>query len=305
MSDKPLTKVLKLLFYLNYPFGRTLDECLEAISIKRSTFYEYLKTLKALGFAIENTGGRYQLNIAQTHNEWFTKLFHISDEEAYILSKAIDRLDVSVPRVNNLKQKLIKVFDRELFTYQLSKQSGDNVLNKLISAINNKKQVLLINYHSGNSQTISNRLVEPFKISDSLNLIWCYDIEKQGNRQFKISRISDIKPTPFNWEHKALHDYMPTDIFRNTGPLNHTVNIKLNLRACNLLLEEYPLSERCIETINAQTFILTCKVAKFEGPARFILGLWEDTEVLGDEAFKAFINKKIKFFNLSGNSGQA
>lgn len=295
-NGKPIERILQLLFYLNYPFGRTLNDCKSAIFISKSTFYEYLKTLQDLGFFISNIGGKYYLDTTKSSNEWFTKLFHINEEDAYLLSKAIDGLDIAVPKANILKQNLLKVFDRELFAYQLAKQSENSVTKKLIHAIQKHKQVLLVNYYSGNSQTISNRLVEPFKISDSFNMVWCYDVEKQSNRQFKISRISAIKETSFDWEYKPLHKSMPTDIFRNTGELKYTIEIKLNIRSYNLLVEEYPLAERCLKKTGNDTFLLKCKVAKMEGPARFVLGLWDNIQVKGDQEFKNFIYKKIKLF---------
>ena len=87
---------------------------------------------------------------------------------------------------------------------------------------------------------------------------------------------------------------MPVDIFRNTGELTKEIIIEMNLRARNLLIEEYPLSEKNLEEKECKWFLLKVNVAKYEGPGRFCMGLPEDTEVMGDEGFREYLRKKLK-----------
>jgi hypothetical protein len=140
-------------------------------------------------------------------------------------------------------------------------------------------------------------LVEPFEISDSFNLVWCYDVEKQMNKQFKISRINAIDVSPIAFEHKNKHYSMPTDVFRNTGILDKSIEIQLNVRAYNLLIEEYPMAEQFITELEGNAYILQCKVAKWEGPCRFVLGLWDDIKLVGSNDFITFVKNKTKLFN--------
>ncbi len=296
-ADKPLERVFKLLFYLNTPFGRCKDECLAVLGVSESTFYDYRDKLRGLGFCIVSEGGVYRLDAEASENKWFTSLFHIGEEDAYLIAKAIDRLEVSTPRAQALKNKLLQVFDSSLMAEQLAKQNEDSVRCQLLQAIKERKQVLLCDYHSGKSQTVSDRLVEPFQLDDSFNLLWCYDIEKQANRQFKVSRIGRVEVAAIPREYQKKHQSQPTDIFRNTGVLDKGLSLKLNIRAYNLLIEEYPLAEREVQKQDDGTFLLLCKVAKYEGPARFVLGLWEDVELAGDEGFKDFLAEKMQHFS--------
>jgi predicted DNA-binding transcriptional regulator YafY len=298
MNDNtPLIRILKLLFYLNYPFGRSLNDCLQTLDIKKATFYEYLTKLRSLGFFIDSTIGKYQLISEKSENDWFTKLFHISEEDAYLIGKAIDKLEIDMPRAQHLKQRLLKVFDTGMYADKITRDNENLVSNKLIAAIKSEKQVLLRNYHSGNSQTVTDRLVEPFEISDSFNLVWCYDVEKQMNKQFKISRINAIDVSPIAFEHKNKHCSMPTDVFRNTGILDKSIEIQLNVRAYNLLIEEYPMAEQFITELEGNSYLLQCKVAKWEGPCRFVLGLWDDIKLVGSNDFITFVKNKTKLFN--------
>ena len=38
---------------------------------------------------------------------------------------------------------------------------------------------------SGNSHKVSDRLVEPFEFTTNMIDVWCYDLEKKGNKVFK------------------------------------------------------------------------------------------------------------------------
>jgi hypothetical protein len=95
-----------------------------------------------------------------------------------------------------------------------------------------------------------------------------------------------------------MHRSKPVDIFRNTGDLDKEIHLIMNVRARNLLVEEYPLSGRYLTKIRVDRFGLEVKVAKYEGPGRFVMGLIDDIEVLGDEGFKDFLISKKKMIRL-------
>jgi hypothetical protein len=135
--------------------------------------------------------------------------------------------------------------------------------------------------------------VEPFEFKDDFNLVWAYDTELKKNRQFKICRMEDMTETPFHWEYEYSHRSMPVDVFRNTGELNKQVEFELNLRARNLLTEEYPLAEKYVKEVASSRFQFKALVAKYEGPGRFVLGIAEDISLIGDEGFREFVKEKI------------
>jgi predicted DNA-binding transcriptional regulator YafY len=99
--------------------------------------------------------------------------------------------------------------------------------------------------------------------------------------------------TLLSWEYERLHRSKPVDIFRNTGDLNKQIEFSLNLKAKNLLIEEYPLSERFLTKIGNNQFVLKAPVAKYEGPGRFVLGLADDIQIIGNEDFRDYLKTKI------------
>ncbi len=287
-------RILRFIIFLDGPYPRTRQECLEYITISESTFYEYVNLLKNLGFEVKQDKGNYWIDISESENDLLTRLYHFNEEEAYLLSKAIRQLDVTLPVAAKLHRKLIRMFDYDQALAALIRKEKSEIINKINDAISARKQLLLINYSSGNSQTIKNRLIEPFEFMHDFELLWAYDINERACRQFKISRIEDVELTPLDWKRQKDHHTLPVDVFRNTGILEYSISIELTLRAYNLLIEEYPLAEKFCTLLANKHYHFETKIAKYEGAARFVLGLFEDVQVLGSAEFLQYLSKKVK-----------
>lgn len=242
---------------------------------------------------MQQKDGKYWVEAEDKPTQMLANLLHFSEEEAYILAKSIDAIDGRAIPATRLKQKLVAFLNHDKAVETYLKKEKPEMVSEINNAIRNKKQVLLVNYASGNSQTVRDRRVEPFGFNDDFNLVWAFDIDIKKNRQFKICRIEDVYETPFPWEFERLHHSEPVDVFRNTGELNKQVEFELNLRARNLLVEEYPLAEKFIAEIATNRFLFKAPVAKNEGPGRFVLGIAEDIRLIGDDGFLEFVKEKI------------
>jgi predicted DNA-binding transcriptional regulator YafY len=289
-----IERILKLILFLDVSFPRKKEECIDFLQITDSTFYEYIKLLRYSGFEVKQKDGSYWIDILNTENSVLTQLLHFNEEEAYLLSKAIKQLDVSLPVAARLYQKLIKLVDGDQLLTSVVKKQESEIIKNLEKAITEKKQILLLNYASGNSLTIKDRLVEPFEFKHQFNLLWAYDVQEQACRQFKISRIENTELTSLNWEHAHEHQCLPIDLFRNTGALIYPVQFNMTLRAFNLLIEEYPLAEKQCHKRPSGKYHFDANIAKQEGAARFVLGLAEDIEVIGNHQFINFLKEKSK-----------
>lgn len=82
----------------------------------------------------------------------------------------------------------------------------------------------------------------------------------------------------------------------HVGGLRHPEGFKLRLkvRAANLLMEEYPLSKEFLTQVADNEWILETNVCNFEGVTRFILGLYEDVEIVESPEFKEFVSDRIR-----------
>lgn len=286
-------RFFRLILFLSNSYPKTKEDCISFLEIGDTAFYSYCNTLKDTGFDLHQKDGKYWIDYPDQNFHVLRNVLHLSEEETYLLSRSIDMIEEKQVCATRLKQKLASFLnqDKTIETYIQKEKSA--IVQSLRKAQQQKKQILLINYASGNSQTVKNRMVEPFEFKDDFNLIWAFDTAINQNRQFKICRIEDIQETILPWEYERSHRSKPVDIFRNTGDLNKQIEFRLNLKARNLLIEEYPLSERFLTKINNNQFVLKAPVAKYEGPGRFVLGLAEDIQLIGDGGFHDYLKTKI------------
>ncbi|RIH67156.1 WYL domain-containing protein [Mariniphaga sediminis] len=291
--DNKAFRLLRLLFFLSGSYPKTRKECTDFLDIRESAFYNYRNELINIGFNLQQKEGKYWVEAEDKATHVLANLLHFSEEEAYILAKSIDAIEGHTLPAKRLKQKLVAFLNQDKAVEAYLKKEKTEMVSVLNNAVKNKKQVLLVNYASGNSQTVKNRRVEPFEFKDDFNLVWAFDTEVKKNRQFKICRMEDALETPFGWKYEHLHHSAPVDVFRNTGELNKQVEFELNLRARNLLVEEYPLTEKYITGTTKNHFLFKVPVAKYEGPGRFMMGMAEDIRLIGDDGFIEFLKEKI------------
>lgn len=291
-------RLFRLILFLSNSYPKTKEDCISFLRIGDTAFYSYCNDLKETGFDLHQKDGKYWIDYPDQDFHVLRNVLHFSEEETYLLSRSIDLIEEKQVCATRLKQKLAAFLnqDKTIETYIQKEKSA--IVQSLRKAQQLKKQILLINYASGNSQTMKNRMVEPFEFKDDFNLVWAFDIELKQNRQFKICRIEDVQETLLPWEYERSHRSKPVDIFRNTGDLNKQVEFSLNLKAKNLLIEEYPLSERFLTKISNNQFLLKAPIAKYEGPGRFVLGLAEDIQLQGDEGFRHYLKTKINKYQL-------
>lgn len=291
-NNKPF-RLLRMILFLSGIYPKTKEECMDFLEINKSAFYEYRNELQSIGFNMLQKEGRFWIETQSEASNFLSNLLHFTEEEAYVLSKSIDAIEGHSISVQKLKQKLVAFLNREKVVDAYLKKEKSAIALSLNQEKKGRKQFFFVDYSSGNSQTVRNRRVEPFEFKEDFNLLWAFDTDLKKNRQFKICRIGDILETPFNWKFEAKHHSMPVDIFRNSGELNKEVEFTMNLRARNLLAEEYPLSEKYIVEKTENTYLFRASVAKYEGPARFVLGIAENISLLGDPEFLKFVKEKI------------
>ena len=237
--------------------------------------------------------GFYRIDKKETKFKDFSDLIHFSEEEAFILSKAIHLIDDEAKFKSDLYQKLYYLFDEEKIAHHLiTKEHSDNAL-KLKQAILNKNQVTFKGYLSSNSKSIEPRLVEPFAFTNIYDSVWALDTDDMLSKTFKIARITEVINRGEKWVHEDKHQLKDIDIFRFSGNEKIQVKLQMSMLACNLLIEEYPLSTKFIETIPNNMFVFNGWVSNYIGISRFILGLMDEIEVILPDELKEYLNTKI------------
>jgi hypothetical protein len=114
------------------------------------------------------------------------------------------------------------------------------------------------------------------------------------NKLFKVARIGSVELLDQEWQYASQHDRGFIDVFRMTGFEQHRVCLKLGMLARNLLIEEYPLSERDITPMDDGTWLLDTQVCNYKGVGRFVMGMLDDVEIVDSPEFDAYIRTLIE-----------
>lgn len=298
MSDQAkFQKMLEVLLLLDCQYGRTITELSERFEISQRTVYRYLDTFKQVGFVIENTSGYFKIDKENTTVQEISHLLHFSEEEAFILSKAIHSIEDTDELKSKLVKKLYSLYNFDRVIHAISKKEESENIYTLLQAIKQQKQVVLQSYKSGNSKNIRDRIVEPIDFTINYTGVWCYDIEDGLNKVFKTSRIKQVQLLESLYTYKPKHKKGIIDIFRMQSFEPTAIILELSLVAYNLIIEEYPLSEKYISKVTDNLYLLECEVGNFLGVGRFVLGLPGEIKIIKSEALKQYVLERHQLFS--------
>lgn len=298
MDQPKIERLLRLMKMLAGNRNYTIDELAERLGTSYRSIYRYIDTFKDSGFVVEKLHSNvYRLGKMPKSYVDLKNLIYFSEEEAYILNNLINGLDSTNMLKINLKKKLSAVYNSTGIINYIQKSEVSEHIETLGEAIRKKRKVILKSYESSHSQEISDRFIEPFEFTTNCIDIWGYDIEKQENRIFKISRIGVVTLLAENWSNEEKHQKSKTDCFRISSFKQTPVKLELSLMAKNLLIEEYPMAEQDLRKEEGK-WILATMVSGMEGVGRFVMGLAPGVKVIDspelDNYIRDFINNHLK-----------
>lgn len=224
------------------------------------------------------------------------ELLYFSEEERVLLYEAIENLRTTPERQASLKQKLHSLYDYSRLGFANLRKPYLTKIDLLKQAKDEKKMVVLEEYHSSNSSQVSDRLVEPFHVAAEDDMLHAYEVEKKAIRHFRITRFVRVKLTDRPWEFEGHHNVMNTDPFRIVTNQQVNVHLRLSVGARNELLERYPLTRKYIEpTDNPNFFDFQANVNhNFFGLSNFILGFYHlHIEVIAPDSLREHLRGEV------------
>ncbi|WP_291862313.1 YafY family protein [Marinilabilia sp.] len=296
-EHKKLQKLLELIILLSNELKYTKEDIMNRFDLSARSFDRYIKTLRDAGFIISYPkNGYYWIDKDSEYFKELSELLHFSREEAFILYNAIHSISNENVLKQNLIRKLYSLYQSENIASTIVNQQQSTVIHDLTKAIRTGYKVILHGYSSANSSEQKDRLVEPFSFTTNYVSTWAYDLNAGCCKTFKNTRISSVQILNQPWEHEALHSEGLMDVFRISTDQQIPVKLKLSLRACELMKEEYPLAENYITPTEDNSFLFEAPVCSFDGVGRFTIGLCHEIEILEPPELKTFITKRMKKF---------
>jgi len=272
--------------------GYSVNELAEKIGVSYRTVYRDIRIFEETGFEIIQNPQTKRIRLA--HAGEISDKMSFNKTEAELLEQAL----VSLPE-SPVKQLLYDKVHALSGTGQqlkgLQRQQTAHNFQFLAQAMRNKKQAMLVDYNSPSSQSVSNRLVEPFAFSERLDTVYGYEPSSRKNKFFKLERIGQVRLEQIGWQFEYMHEQRDTDIFGI--PFSEekiVVRLILGRLSSNLLREEHPAALPFLQLQSDGRNILELRVADYRGIGRFTMGLIDDLEVLGPAPFKAYLTKLAK-----------
>lgn len=294
MRHDKLERELNLLLLLAGNRGYTSEQICDRMGISRRNFYYYLEFFRDCGFIVEKVGGVFSID---RQSPFFTRLqerIDFTEDEMLTVRRLLEASNKSDAITANLMKKLDRFYDFNILTdNELREQSAHNV-SELHRAIKFKRMAVLHRYTSPHSKTEQDRLVEPFMLMNNNNEVRCYEPRSGMNKTFKVSRMADVEVLDDQWMNEERHRMMYTDIFMFSDEQQQEVEMTLGPLSYNILKEEYPASAKYITALPESRWLLRLPVCSYAGIGRFVLGLYDDICVKGDEGFLNYLKEKIE-----------
>lgn len=287
-NQKRIYRVFQLINYLKATPAKSCRMLANMLDISERSVYRYLVLLSEIGFHLnKDDNGRYSLDSGITEQ---TSPF--TDQEIDFLMKMLYSVGNDNHLSHSIVQKLSGYSELTIGSNHVFKAHLAKIIDDLTRAIINRKQVILKSYFSANSQTITDRVVEPFCFTDNYSSLSAFEPDSMQNKYFNIERITSVHILSKEWEYESRHEFYKPDVFgfqsKDSGKL---IEMNLSLRACLLLKEEYPMSRLFIERIlEMDLFRFKTKVQDFKAPGRFALGFPQEVQVIGSAEFIAYLD---------------
>jgi len=265
---------------------------MQFLDTSERTVYRYLDMLKDLGFKIERDSGN-RIWITTNGN---TDIVPFTDQEADYLEKLIKTTGKSNKLAESVLQKVRLSSELQIGANLLFKAHLGHIVEQISIAIIEGRQLLIKNYISAHSQTISDRIVEPMCFTDDYESVSAFEVKTKQNKYFNIERMAEVEVLDSKMKYEKQHEFYKPDIFGFQGKsLNKEIEIHMSMRASLVLKEEYPMSIPYIKHIpDTDRYYFMAKVQSFQAPGRFVLGFLEDVKVVGSKDFIRYISRIVK-----------
>lgn len=283
---------MQLISLLKTKPTKTIRHLAEVIESTERTVYRYLDLLEEVGFHI----GR------DAHHRVFIESgeevpgLSFTAEECNLLRQLLETAAKKSKFKDGILKKLAIHSESHLSANHLLKAHLGKIIEQLSLAIQQQRQVIIRKYQSINSDTISDRLVEPICFTDNFESLAAYEVKTGKNKYFNVERISTVEVRKQPFAHLAAHKFSKPDVFGFSENGNkHRIDLLMSLRVAVLLREEYPMTAPFIKpVVKSGKYRFSATVNDFKPISRFVLGFPEDITVVESQEFKAHLKSRVE-----------
>lgn len=293
MRHDKLERELELLLMLTENRHHDVETICQRLSISRRMFYYYLESFRDWGFIVEKSGRCYSVDRESPYLKRLFETINFTEEEALTLLSILNKVGEENALAQRIRYKLNRFYDFHILDNPALREQVAHRVSVLYDAIKRKRVVKIMGYASPHSDTVSDRVVEPFLLLNDNNDVRCHELSSGQNKTFKLSRMRDVILLDLSWSCESKHKRVFTDIFMFSGEERLPVAVRLDRLAYQVFVEEYPRAAHAVSQEDETHYVLRTEVVSYLGIGRFVLGLYDHVEVLGDAGFLAYVRETL------------
>lgn len=300
MSDKrSRARTLEILKdLLESPFQYTKADWVRRFNCSKSSIKEDITEIRNVGFEVATDRIHRHGIIPNKVSESLKKTLYFTESEFHTLKEQLDQADLSANQKSLLTNKLENIFDLTRIGGVVYNNAFLQKLNVLIRAEKDKQQIKLKNYYSANTKTITDRIVEAFRIMPKDDMIYAYEVASNEVKHFKISRFEGIEQLNEDWANEGKHYPTTPDVFGYVSKETVRVYVKLDIAGYNRLVDRFPRTKAFCNVCPTDPNIIELECESntgFAGISQFLLGQHKNIiEVIEPKALVDKLNETIK-----------
>lgn len=294
MELEKFERQLRLLEMLVGNTYLTVQQLCERTGLTKRSIYRYLDFFKTAGFDLVKNDGVYCIELSSPFVSRISDKVRFTGTELEVLRRLLEQADKGNTAVQNLMMKLGSVYGMQILSdVKMDKLLASNV-DALYGAINRKRKAVLHGYYSPHSNTVTDRLVEPFKFVHNGSEVRCFDIKAQQCKTFKVARIQkNVEVLDEKWEFANRHITYYTDVFGFSGEKQYRVKLRMGRLSMRVLMEEYGVEEHQFVIMDDSHWLFSTLVCSYQGVGRFVMGLIQDIDIVDSPNFKEYLRRDL------------
>ena len=270
LNQHKILRVLQFISFLEQEPSKTVVQLASLLDTTDRTVYRYLDLVKECGFDLQ----RDKINRFFIVNDRSNGVRFTPEEADYL-----KQLVLTNGKKSKLKDAVLsKIYlssDANIVAGHLLNAKNGKIVERLSLAIANKEQVILKKYQSINSETISDRVVEPFGFTDNYCTVMAFEPASLKNKTYNIDRIAAIEFNNQNCLFESDYEQQIPDVFGFAfSGKKFPVNLELPLKQYLLLKNDFPMTTPYFKfNAKKELYELNIEVNNLSPVERFLRGI--------------------------------
>ena len=264
-NQNRILRVFKLITLLKTFPAKSIKRLAQSLEVSERSCYRYMDLLQELGFEVGK----------DAHNKFFLQADQVVEpftkEESHLIQEVLSVSVKNNPLVASIKAKLPSLEESNIMASNIVNGHLAKLVSQINEAIASKTQIILCNYQSASSESISDRLVEPIGFTANYQYVCAFEVETQHNKYFKLERMGGIENLTEGIKHESRHLLLSPDVFGfNDSGEKFPIKLVMSMRAMLWLKDDYPETASYIQERSDGKWLLEVEVNSMEPVNRIV-----------------------------------